>query len=302
MLRYLVFTFVFGQSLSQTLAPFYVKNEELLNMSRLLRQADANKASRGQVSISYQGHTDSRNDVDNAKNHFFTKVNDSFLSKPSFKRFIALTDNFYRETGIQEPRVSVREEQEEINAFLDEILKSGPWQLLYKSLNEKKHPFAKDPVTFRKTMYQLWFWHYSRAKGKTDTSGFEHVFIGEEKRGEVSGLHNWVRFYLLEKNSTEQFDYKGFIVKRGEVMASLKFIWKGALKKSGSLLIGTSPEYDMALYTMCFLSRRGKELCEVELDGCPLSVTSYEMVQNNKLFIGTIYPTAGPSTNTCGRS
>ncbi|KIH48459.1 endoribonuclease XendoU, partial [Ancylostoma duodenale] len=97
---------------------------------------------------------------------FFTKVNDSFLSKPSFKRFIALTDNFYRETGIQEPRVSVREEQEEINAFLDEILKSGPWQLLYKFLNEKKHPFAKDPVTFRKTMYQLWFWHYSRAKGK----------------------------------------------------------------------------------------------------------------------------------------
>ncbi|KIH59458.1 hypothetical protein ANCDUO_10311, partial [Ancylostoma duodenale] len=84
-----------------------------------------------------------------------------------------------------------------------------------------------------------------------------------EKRGEVSGLHNWIRFYLLEKNSTEQFDYKGFIVKRGEVMASLKLLGKGALKKSGSLLIGTSPEYDMALYTMCFLSRRGKELCEV---------------------------------------
>ncbi|EYC10775.1 hypothetical protein Y032_0053g2290 [Ancylostoma ceylanicum] len=84
-----------------------------------------------------------------------------------------------------------------------------------------------------------------------------------EKRGEVSGLHNWVRFYELERNSTKQFEYKGFIVKRGEVMASLKFTWKGALKKSGSLLVGTSPEYDMALYTMCFLSRRGKELCEV---------------------------------------
>lgn len=66
----------------------------------------------------------------------------------------------------------------------------------------------------RKWLKQLWFDHYSRARGQADTSGFEHVFVGEAKNGEVSGMHNWVRFYFLERNSSEEFDYRGFLVKR----------------------------------------------------------------------------------------
>ncbi|VDK75901.1 unnamed protein product [Cylicostephanus goldi] len=116
-------------------------------------------------------------------------------------------------------------------------------------------------------MAQLWFVHYSRARGRADTSGFEHVFIGEVKNHEITGMHNWIRFYQLEKNETEEFDYKGYVIKRGNVMASLKFTWKGDLKRSGSLLIGTSPEYDMALYTLCFLSRRGRQQCDVSIFG-----------------------------------
>ncbi|KAK6040066.1 hypothetical protein COOONC_22429 [Cooperia oncophora] len=77
----------------------------------------------------------------------------------------------------------------------------------------------------------------------------------------------------------------------------LKFKWQNELKKSGSLMIGTSPEYDMALYTLCFLSRRGNQQCQVELDGCPLGVTSYDLTQKNKVYIGTIYPTAGAPCN-----
>ena len=32
-----------------------------------------------------------------------------------------------------------------------------------------------------------------------DSSGFEHVFLGESKAGEVVGLHNWIRLYLEER-------------------------------------------------------------------------------------------------------
>ena len=38
--------------------------------------------------------------------------------------------------------------------------------------------------------------------------------MGEAKNGEVSGMHNWLRLYYLERNETERFDYKGFLVKR----------------------------------------------------------------------------------------
>ncbi|ETN82035.1 endoribonuclease XendoU [Necator americanus] len=219
---------------------FDIKDAELLEFSMKLRDLDHNKARPGQIEIKYQDHTQSSDGRDNAKEVFFKKVDPDLLRKSSFLQLMAMMDNYNRQTGIAEPRTSVEE-----------------------SSTSSGHPFTTSASNFRQWIEHLWFAHYSRAKGKLDTSGFEHVFMGEEKNNEVSGLHNWVRFYYLEKNVTENFDYKGFIVKRGKVMASLKFTWQKKLKRSGSILIGTSPEYDMALYTLCFLSRRGKELCKM---------------------------------------
>ena len=30
-------------------------------------------------------------------------------------------------------------------------------------------------------------------------TGFEHVFVGEESRGKITGLHNWIQYYIEEK-------------------------------------------------------------------------------------------------------
>jgi poly(U)-specific endoribonuclease len=43
----------------------------------------------------------------------------------------------------------------------------------------------------------LWLAPYRRFK-KNDSSGFEHVFVGEESRGKITGLHNWIQYYLEE--------------------------------------------------------------------------------------------------------
>ena len=40
-------------------------------------------------------------------------------------------------------------------------------------------------------------------------SGFEHVFIGEIKNGEVSGFHDWINFYQQEK--TNAINYLGYL-------------------------------------------------------------------------------------------
>ncbi|EYC10891.1 hypothetical protein Y032_0053g2356 [Ancylostoma ceylanicum] len=285
MFRCLLFAVgVWLASAAESIPPFNIQNAELVQMSKKLREADENKAQPGQVYISYQAHTTTRDAEDNARRDFFTKVDPTLLRKTSYNQFIALTNNFVREAGVTEPRVPISEEKRETSAFLTTVLASKPWKVLYEFLRQKNgqnfkpglrisrrlgHPFAKDPITFRYWIAQLWFVHYSRARGKADTSGFEHVFMGEEKNKEISGLHNWIRFYLLEKNKTENFDYKGFVIKRGNVMASLKFTWKGDLKRSGSVLIGTSPEFDMALYTLCFLSRRGRQQCEVSKPEIP---------------------------------
>lgn len=41
----------------------------------------------------------------------------------------------------------------------------------------------------------MWFTAYSRTAGVLDSSGFEHVFLGEIRNRDVLGMHNWMRMY-----------------------------------------------------------------------------------------------------------
>ena len=46
---------------------------------------------------------------------------------------------------------------------------------------------------------------------RPDSSGFEHVFVGETRgRRTVIGFHNWIQLYLQEKLG--HIDYKGYSV------------------------------------------------------------------------------------------
>jgi len=49
----------------------------------------------------------------------------------------------------------------------------------------------------------------------TNSSGFEHVFVGETRERDVTGFHNWIQFYLQEKAG--QLDYRGYF-RRGTVI------------------------------------------------------------------------------------
>lgn len=114
---------------------------------------------------------------------------------------------------------------------------------------------------FKKQLYQIWFTLYRR-EGVLDSSGFEHVFVGEVKDNKIIGFHNWIQFFLEEKK--RQVDYKGFIlpkttgshkrVSEDEQLISIQFSWHSDTKEVSSIFIGTSPEFELALYTLCFLA------------------------------------------------
>ena len=63
-------------------------------------------------------------------------------------------------------------------------------------------------LSFRAVLEELWFNLYSRSSSSSvfDSSGFEHVMVGEMKGSrDVSGFHSWIQFYREEKAGNLQF-------------------------------------------------------------------------------------------------
>lgn len=181
-----------------------------------------------------------------------------------------------------------------------------------------KGKLSKDPKDFRDLLKSLWFNMYSRAGGKISSSGFEHIFLAELKKNEVSGLHNWVYFDHAEMSKL--VDYLGYMKKidLGEVTfinklidryafrhsdmtyvsfcvlqkgSILKFHFKlsGVDKPVDSMFIGTSPELEMALYTTCYMFRANR-ICPLRLNGNNFIVRTYSMRYRGKNMIGSAFP------------
>ncbi|KAH7724225.1 Protein K02A11.3 [Aphelenchoides avenae] len=278
--------------------PLQMTDKELSDFAKALRAAEDPKIKAG-VKLNYQGHTTSQSTADTASELLFKFVDVNILRLPTFTALIQLLDNFTPQVGI--PEKDTEQVNKEVVNFIDTVFASKTWTVFTDLLRKKNHPLAKNPATLKNAIKILWFDHYSRAKGVPDSSAFEHIFSGELKNGEVSGLHNWVTLYQRERNWTEEFDYKGFIVKRFDLMATAVFSWHNQPKKTGSFFIGTSPEFDLALFTACFLARPSQD-CNVDLDGCPVNIVTHSLDQNGRTFIGSAYPNIGPMTDECKRT
>mmetsp|Transcript_26986 Transcript_26986/g.104950 ORF Transcript_26986/g.104950 Transcript_26986/m.104950 type:complete len:116 (+) Transcript_26986:324-671(+) len=106
-------------------------------------------------------------------------------------------------------------------------------------------------------------------------------------------MHNWIQLLVQERKS--ELNYLGYITSRGvdgdeepgsEYLMSISFDWKGATKTVGSSFFGTSPEFEMALYTLFFLC--GGERNPVKLaDRYNIDVVCYTFAGR---YIGTCYP------------
>ncbi|XP_042191617.1 poly(U)-specific endoribonuclease-C [Callorhinchus milii] len=280
-------------------------NHELSKIFNELWKADENRfepckdyeiAVQGKASYVSHGSNNAR---DCASRPLFSNVNEERLRQTkTYATFIALLDNYEMSTGVAE--VVTRDEVKENNRFLDAILETKVMQLTHDYLLSKNLTKA-DPREFKQHLYSIWFQLYSRGQGRgPDSSGFEHVFVGETKRGrEIMGLHNWVQFYLQEKR--KNIDYKGFVARRNknkpdedDHVLNLQFSWKHMVKPIGSSFIGVSPEFEFALYTICFLLSQDKVSRELVLvDEYHLQIVVYR----HGRYIGTSYPVLLSSNN-----
>jgi len=108
-----------------------------------------------------------------------------------------------------------------------------------------------------------------------------------------------VQIFLQEKKGA--LDYKGYIKPKSRTDAptdgddrvlTLQFTWNGVPKTVGSSFIGTSPEFEIAMFTTCFLV--GKESNIVTLntgngEEFEINIKCFSMAHGK---IGTSYPEA----------
>ncbi|XP_056418736.1 uridylate-specific endoribonuclease isoform X2 [Hyla sarda] len=270
-----------------------ISKEEIKAVSEILYQSDVNKAAESDIVLNKQEMSDNtKHKEDLCEEPLYQYVNEEIFKRPTYKAFIALLDNYDRKTGTDE--TFTQEETKEQDIFLEEILKTKVMKELYKFFH-KKGMYEKEQE-FLDDLRKMWFGLYSRSSGEQDSSGFEHVFVGEVKKGIVSGFHSWIRFYLLEKKELLDYyshNYDGPWTSYPDVLGK-QFHWDGFHKEVGTQLIGSSPEFDFALYTLCFISRPGKK-CTVSMGGHEISIQTYEWTKTsygkNKKHIATCYPT-----------
>ncbi|NWU94770.1 ENDOU endoribonuclease, partial [Upupa epops] len=181
-----------------------IADEELLQVSEQLYRADYNKAQPADITLNpqYQASPGETGDQqDRSPQPLYKFVNEKLFSKPTYASFIRLLDNYQRATGSEEEVTA--EELREQDLFLQEVMKTEVMKTLFTFLHQK-HRYSSEQE-FLADLKEMWFGLYSRGDGEQDSSGFEHVFSGEVKKGKVSGFHNWIRFYLLEKQGVVNY-------------------------------------------------------------------------------------------------
>ncbi|KAL1228919.1 Endoribonuclease endu-1 [Trichinella pseudospiralis] len=259
-----------------------IDDEEIKILVNRMREADENRAKDDDYKLNYQQRTTPHEEEDLAPLPLFTWVNEQLLNRSTYRAYLDLVPLFHPEVSIDEDWNA--EEKKKIDAFLDEVMHTKVFNLMWQFLLKKKL-VPEDKLKFKNLLFTQWFGLYTRSHGHLGSSGFEHVFIGEWRKHIVEGQHYWLRFYFLEKQ--RHINYKGWLLHDKNVAATIHYDWGSHHKEIGGFLIGSSPEFDFSLFTLCFNAKCGQNACKVLIDEFPIHVTSFK-VEHKPFIVDTL--------------
>lgn len=262
-------------------------DDELATLSEQLFSKENTNLNK-HVRANYQRQTLSSSSVDEAPNPLLSIDEQEVFAVPTIEKMRALFNNYEVDTMVNE-YVTPMEKKEE-NDFVDALLATSVMRSAMLFL-QKKGVVTADPKTHHELLKTIWFQLYSRGNGKIGSSGFEHVFLNEVSNGTMIGLHNWV--YLYDQEKAGRLDYQGYIKKmdlgtKGEI-AKIRLTFDKLSKPSNSLFIGTSPELEIALYTVCFQMRPDTE-CPLAYNGKKFTLKTFTFRYRGKNLIGGAWP------------
>lgn len=270
-----------------TSAPGVVTDAELKALSQQMHIDDVN-AVQGIV-LNMQGQTTSGNTADLAPQPLFQSMPADAFDGPTMKALLALYDNYVEDCKVTEDVTP--EEQTENDAFLDAILATSVFQQAHAFL-VSKNLASPDLAVFKEYLRTIWMGQYNRGGGFQGSSGLEHVFFGEKNGNSISGYHGWVKYYRDELEG--RMNYLGYIKKIDLGVSSvleMPMKWDGIYKSISSISVAGSPEIELALATVCFLSRPNAKCPLSGADGTPYAYQTYTLAYNGETYVGSAYPT-----------
>lgn len=217
----------------------------------------------------------------------YTYVNEARFTETTYSTFLTLLTTYQTVIGIADSCTASCQAAED--AWLNAIMATGPMIEVHNFLIERG--LASSTVAgFIAELKTYWFQLYSRSS-VLDSSGFQHVFVGEVRgTNEVTGFHNWIQGYLEEKAG--RWVYTGWQATCDPENILFSFDWTVSGKTYTKPITGnfmkTSPEVELALYTLCFLTRRNVD-CKVSVDnGVIVTIKNYDY--QGKPNVGSAYP------------
>jgi poly(U)-specific endoribonuclease len=118
----------------------------------------------------------------------------------SYQLVEKLFDNFTLNKKSEEKYAT--EKEKEVQQFLRMAIQSSPMKIAKNFVEEVMDQKFTDSQWYN-YLHDLWFRQFDDKHGK-DLSGFEHVFIGEQKGKELEGHHFWYKYWLEENGDLNE--------------------------------------------------------------------------------------------------
>ncbi|XP_014468582.1 PREDICTED: poly(U)-specific endoribonuclease homolog, partial [Dinoponera quadriceps] len=260
---------------------YRISDEELRTLTEELFDSQEFDTSK-YLTLDLQSLSRSPNVTDEAKNPLIS-VQPDMYEYPPILAIRALYDNYEHNSTVKENRTIAERKEEDL--LLDVFLNTNVMDRAMKWLSIRGFI---DPDDFERkdTLRHIWFSQFD-----SSTSGFERVFTSERYGHDLLGVTDWIYFEYQE--SKNRIDYKGYvdILKLGDStsLVKLNFQMDDVIRPNATIFMGTLPELEMSLYTICFFARPN-DLCPVSLGGKKFNIYTHSFRYYGKDLIDLALP------------